>query len=78
MLLREVILLVHVALQRGEDVPFVEKVITALPLKVEQRVVRDATRIRCLLALLWRDGEVLKLLAEDDDRLLGQERILRR
>lgn len=78
MLLREVILLVHVALQRGEDVPFVEEVITALPLKVEQRVVRDATRIRCLLALLWRDGEVLELLAEDDDRLLGQEWILRR
>lgn len=78
MLLGEVVLLVHVALQRGEDVPLVEEVIAALPLEVEQRVVRDTARVGSLLAFLRRDGEILELLAEDDDRLLGQERVLRR
>ena len=77
-LLREVILLVDVALKRGEDVSFVKEVFAAIPLEVEQRIVRDASRVRCFLPILRRNREVFKLLAEDDDRLLGQERVLRR
>ena len=34
-LLCEVVLLVHVALQRSEDVAFVEKVLAAVPLQVK-------------------------------------------
>ena len=78
MLLREVVLLVHVPLQRGEDVALVEEVLAAAALELEQRVVGDAPHVRRLLPALGRDREVLELLAEHDDRLLRQQRVLRR
>lgn len=77
-LLREVILLVDVALKRGEDVSFVKEVLAAIPLEVEQRIVRDASRVRCFLPILRRNREVFKLLAEDDDCLLREEWVLGR
>ena len=55
-----------------------EEVLAAVALEVEQRVVGDPARVRALGAVLGRDGEVLELLAEDDDRLLCQERVLGR
>ena len=77
-LLGEVVLLVDVALEGGEDVALVEEVLATVALEVEQRLVGDAARVGALGAVLGRDGEVLELLAEDDDRLLRQERVLRR
>lgn len=78
MLLRDVVLLVHIPLQRREDVALLHEVLTALALDGEQALVRDAVRVgRGVGPRLGRDGEVLQLLAQHDDSLLGQERVLR-
>ena len=76
MLLREVVLLVHVPLQRREDIALVQEVLPAVALEVQQRVIRNPTDVRRLLPSLGRNREILELFTEHDNRLLGQERIL--
>lgn len=77
MLLRNVVLLVDIALERGEDVTLVEEKVSASALNIQQGIVRDATRVRRRFAVFGWDGEVLKLFTEDDDRLFREEGILR-
>ena len=72
MLLRKVVLLIHVALQSGEDVALVKEILAAALLEIEQRVVCDPTRVRGLRAILGGNGEVFEFFTENYDGLLRQ------
>ena len=76
MLLRNIVLLVHVSLEGREDVALLKQHLTALALDVEQRIVSDACGVCGRLAILRWDSEVLELLAENDDGLLGEQRVV--
>ena len=78
MLLRNVIFAVDVALQRGEDGPPREQVLAALSLELRQGSVRRAVLVRRRLLRIGRagDAEPFELLAQHDDRLLVEQRIV--
>lgn len=76
MLLRNVVLLVNVPLESSEDVTLLHEVLAAVPLDGKQTLVRKSVCVCHCISTLGRDGEVLELLAQHDDRLFGQQRIL--
>ena len=75
-LLRYIILLVNIALQCGEDVALMEQVVATLALQIEEGLVRYPVAICDRAAILRRDRKVLKLFAEYNNSLLGQEGVL--
>lgn len=54
-----------------------EEVSAAIPLEIEQCVIRNTAQVRRFLTTLWWNGKVFELLAEDNNCLLRQERVLR-
>jgi hypothetical protein len=78
MLLRNVVLLVHIPLQRRKDLPPLQQPLPCHHLQLPQTLVRDPIHVRPRLASPRRDHKVLELLAEDDDALLVEERVRRR
>lgn len=78
MLFGDVILLVDVPLQCGENVPLVQQIVSALPFQIQQSIIGNPVGIRRSVSVLWRYGKVLKLFAKNYDRLLRQQRVLGR
>ena len=78
MLLGDVVLAVDVALQRGEDGSPRQEMLAALPLELGQGSVGRAVLVRRGLLRIGRagDAEPLELLAQHDDRLLVEQRIV--
>lgn len=79
MLLRQVVLLADVSLQRREDALLLQQFLPTLLLQVDQLCTRlPGARVgRGLGNIAFRrDGKVFELLAKDDNGLLGQEWIL--
>ena len=77
MLLRDVVLLVHVPLERCEDIALVQQKVAAFALQLEQRFVRDTVGIGRRLTVLRRNREVFQLFSENDDRLFREQGVLR-
>jgi hypothetical protein len=79
MLFSNIVLPVHIPLERRENVLFLNQMLPTAALNVYQRLVGHAVLVRRRRgAVFGRDREVLELLAEDDDRLPGVERVLAR
>jgi hypothetical protein len=79
MLLGHIVLLVHVPLQRSEDARPLLEGPPALPLELAELVVcQTRGDVRPREGAGRGDAKVLELLAEDDNRLLGQQGVLRR
>ena len=78
MLLGDVVLAVDVALQRGEDGSPRQEMLAALPLELGQGSVGRAVLVRRRDLRIGRagDAEPLELLAQHDDRLLVEQRIV--
>ena len=75
MLLRNVILLIHIPLQRREDTLLPQQVFPTLALHLQERIIRNPLLVRASAATGRGYGEVLQLLAQYDDGLLCQERV---
>ena len=75
MLLRNIILLIHIPLQRREDTLLPQQVFPTLALHLQERIVRNPLFVRAGAATRRGYGKVLQLLAQYDDSLLCQERI---
>lgn len=75
-LLRDVVFLIDIALQRRKDVALVQQKLAAFPLQVKKRVVCNTVAIRCCRSLLGWNGEILEFLAEYNNGLLCQQGIL--
>lgn len=79
MLLRNVVLSIHISLEGGEYARAREEGVAAVDLELEQLVVREAEAVRRGEngeTGFGRDRKVLELLAEDNDGLLVEERVL--
>lgn len=70
MLFGDVILLVDVPLERSKDVTLMKKMVSALSLQLEERLIRDPVSVGSGLSIFRGYGEILQLLTEDDNRLL--------
>jgi hypothetical protein len=77
MLLGHIVLLVHIPLERSENITPLEEVAATLALEVDEGVVRDAGGVGASVGALGRNREVLEFLTENNDGLLGEERVLR-
>jgi len=71
-----VVLLVHVSLQRCENIPLLKKPLTALAFKVVQVVVRGAVLVGASSGALRRNSEIFQLLTEDNYSLFGEQGVL--
>jgi hypothetical protein len=76
MLLRDVILFIHIPLQRRENGALIQQILPALALKIQHGIVCDALIVRLLLPIFGRNCKVLELLAQDDNGLFCEERVL--
>jgi hypothetical protein len=72
MLFRHIVLLVHISLQRCENIPLLEKPLAALALKVVQVVVWGAVLVGASGGAGWRNSEIFQLLTEDNYGLFGE------
>lgn len=69
MLLRHIILLIHIPLQRSENIPLAHQILPALPLHVQKMFICDPGCVCSNLAIFWGNGKVFQLLAENYDGL---------
>ena len=76
MLFGHVVLLVHVSLQRCEDIPLLKKPLAALALKVVQLVVWGAVLVSTSGGTLRGDSKIFQFLTKDNNSLFGEQRIL--
>lgn len=77
MLLGQIILLVHIPLQRREDGLSLGQRFAALPLHLAELLVGHSRgHLRARQRSGDGDGKVLEFLAEDDDGLFGEEGVL--
>lgn len=77
MLFSDVVFLVNVALQRGEDISLLHDILSASTFDVEKGLVGVSVFVGSGGGVLWGYGKVFELLPEDDDGLLAEQRVLR-
>ena len=77
MLLGNIVFLVHVPLQRGEDILFIHEVIARSPFNVRQWLVRQPILVSRSVCFFGWDGKVLELLSKYNNGLLREKRVLR-
>lgn len=63
MLLRNVVFLVDIALQRRKNALLLEKVFATLALEIQHALVGNSIRVCGRISALGRDGEVFQLLS---------------
>lgn len=78
MLLSNIILLIHIPLQCGENIPLAHKIIPRPPLNLYQRLSREAILLDLRRAIFGWNREILEFLTKNDDCLLGYQWVLRR
>lgn len=77
MLLSDIVLLMNVTLQGGEDIAFLHDTLSTPVLNLKKRLVGNAVLVGRSVAILWGDSEVLKFFSEYDNGLLVEEWVLR-
>ena len=76
MLFRNIVLLVHIALQRCEYVALVKQILPTTPFQLQQALVGNPVRVCGSAAVFRRDGEILKLFTENNDGLFRKKWVL--
>ena len=77
MLLRNVVFLVDITLERRKYTLLLEQHLTTLALQVQKGFIGVPTFVGQGVRFFGRDGKVLKLLPQNDDSLFREERVLR-
>lgn len=77
MLFSDVVFLVNVALQRGEDISLLHDILSASTFDVEKGLVGVSVFVGSGSGVNWGYGKVFELLSEDDDGLLAEQWVLR-
>lgn len=72
MLLRNIVLFVDIALERGKDVALMKEIFSASALKVQQGIARNAVCVRRCLAIFRWNRKILQLFTKNDDRLFRE------
>lgn len=71
MLLSDVVFLVNVALQGGEDISFLHDILPASTLYVEKGYVGDTLFVGGCIAVIWGYSEIFEFFSKHDDGLLA-------
>lgn len=77
MLLGDVIFLVNVSLQSGENVPLLDDILSTTTFYLKESLIGNTIGICQGFPVFGRNSKVFKFLSEDYDRLLAEEWILR-
>ena len=75
-LLSDIVLLVDIALQRGENVSFLHDILSTSTFDVEEGCVGNAVFVGGCVTALWRYSKILEFLSEHDDGLFAEKGIL--
>lgn len=76
-LLGDIIFLVHIALQRSEDVSFLHDIVSASTFYVEKGLVGDAVFVSGCATAPWGYSEIFEFFSKYDDGLFAEKRVLR-